>query len=192
MSVREGYLHDYLVASFIGIAYAAVVAQPAGESLGNWGPYIAILLVAGIFGFIPGGLIAAYLNSKFHRIGEKSEMEGLSAGFFTAIVYTIITFFMTLIGVILVSNVPNVPGILFVGWVIHVIIAFTFFSVGGYIFGILEKRPFAMPTIFNLSGISRAPPPPPTGVQMCPTCGQPMTFMQQYNRWYCNNCKKYS
>jgi hypothetical protein len=31
-----------------------------------------------------------------------------------------------------------------------------------------------------------APPPPP-----CPTCNQPLTLVQQYNRWYCDNCQKY-
>lgn len=35
------------------------------------------------------------------------------------------------------------------------------------------------------------PSPQSTVAQMCPTCGQPMTFMQQYGRWYCYNCKKY-
>jgi len=35
-------------------------------------------------------------------------------------------------------------------------------------------------------------PPPPTPVyQYCPTCGQPMTLVPQYNRWYCNYCRKY-
>jgi hypothetical protein len=35
------------------------------------------------------------------------------------------------------------------------------------------------------------PPPPPQAVQTCPTCSRPLTFVQQYNRWYCYNCKKY-
>jgi len=40
--------------------------------------------------------------------------------------------------------------------------------------------------------VSSPPSPPPTGAaQMCPTCGQPLTFIQQYGRWYCPNCKKY-
>jgi len=26
----------------------------------------------------------------------------------------------------------------------------------------------------------------------CPTCGQPLTFVQKYNRWYCYNCGKYT
>jgi sporulation protein YlmC with PRC-barrel domain len=26
---------------------------------------------------------------------------------------------------------------------------------------------------------------------MCPTCGRPLTYIQQYQRWYCYNEKKY-
>ena len=36
------------------------------------------------------------------------------------------------------------------------------------------------------------PPPPPTIAQICPVCGQPLVFIQQYRRWYCYNCKKYT
>jgi hypothetical protein len=25
----------------------------------------------------------------------------------------------------------------------------------------------------------------------CPTCGQPLELIQQYNRWYCRTCQKY-
>jgi len=31
-------------------------------------------------------------------------------------------------------------------------------------------------------------PPAPT----CATCGQPLTYISQYQRWYCENCKKYA
>jgi len=36
-------------------------------------------------------------------------------------------------------------------------------------------------------------PPPPSSIvaPVCPVCGQPLTFIQQYSRWYCYNCKKY-
>jgi len=145
------------------------------------------MLVAGVFAFIPGGFVAGYLNFRFHRVGENLEMEGLSAGFFTAVVYTIITLFLSLAAVIMGSKAD----IAIVAWVIGVLFAFIFFSLGGYISGFLERKPFAMPTIFNLSRISRAPPPPPVAAQLCPACGQPLTFIQQYNRWYCANCKKY-
>jgi hypothetical protein len=194
VSIKEGYLHDYLAASFVGLALGLVVSQPAGNLIGNWGPYLAILIVAGIFGFMPGGFVAGYLNFRFHQVGENLEMAGLSAGFFTAFVYTIISFFGTLITIVLVGPLAGqLAGILLAGWVIGALFAFIFYSLGGYISGFLERRPFAMPAIFNLSRISRAPPPPPaTMAQMCPTCGQPMTFVQQYGRWYCANCRKYS
>lgn len=25
----------------------------------------------------------------------------------------------------------------------------------------------------------------------CPACGMPLTYVAQYNRWYCNNCRAY-
>lgn len=34
-------------------------------------------------------------------------------------------------------------------------------------------------------------PPPSPAAQICPTCGRPATYIQQYNRWYCYNCGKY-
>jgi len=37
-----------------------------------------------------------------------------------------------------------------------------------------------------------APPPPGAGGgQYCPTCGQPMRWIQQHNRWYCDYCRQY-
>jgi len=27
--------------------------------------------------------------------------------------------------------------------------------------------------------------------RVCPTCGEPATWIPQYKRWYCYNCKKY-
>ena len=190
MGLREGYLHDYLAASFIGVALGLAVASPAGLLVGNWGPYIGAAVVVGLFGFIPGGLVASYINFRFHHMGENMEMAGLSAGFFTALVYTIIDLFVTLVfAIVSTNNAANY----FIAWIIAVLFAFIFFSIGGYLSGVLERRPFAMPGIFNLSRISRPPPPPPPvgAVQTCPTCGQPLTFVQQYNRWYCTNCKKY-
>jgi len=188
MGVREAYLHDYLAASFIGISFGMVVASPAGLVIGDWGKYIGAIVVAGLFGFVPGGFLAGYINFRLHSMGDNLEMSGLSAGFFTAFVYTIIDLIITLVYAIIGLDAAKV----FIAWVISMVFGFLFFSLGGYLSGMLERRPFAMPGIFNLSRISRAPPPPPTAaVQMCPTCGQPLTFVQQYNRWYCPNCKKY-
>ncbi|MEM2110830.1 MAG: PrsW family glutamic-type intramembrane protease [Candidatus Bathyarchaeia archaeon] len=35
------------------------------------------------------------------------------------------------------------------------------------------------------------PPPPPQTFPTCPTCGQPLAYIQEYNRWYCPREKKY-
>jgi hypothetical protein len=34
-----------------------------------------------------------------------------------------------------------------------------------------------------------SPPPPPP--KPCPKCGQPLMYVKEYDRWYCNNCKEY-
>ena len=36
-----------------------------------------------------------------------------------------------------------------------------------------------------------APSQPQAQVSRCPTCGQPLELIQQYNRWYCRTCQKY-
>jgi hypothetical protein len=36
------------------------------------------------------------------------------------------------------------------------------------------------------------PPPPPGYIPECSQCGQPLTYVHQYSRWYCYNCKRYS
>jgi hypothetical protein len=189
VAVREGYLHDYLVTALIGIAFAMGMTSPATLLVNNWGPFIGAIIVGGLFGFVPGGLIAGYLSFRFHRMGENLEMSGLSIGFFTAFVYLVLDLITTVLFSII--NQANAAGY-FIAWIISVVFAFLFFSLGGYLSGMLERRPFAMPMLFNLSRIQRTPPPPPiAGAQMCPTCGRPMAFVQQYGRWYCENCKKY-
>lgn len=146
------------------------------------------IVVAGLFGFVPGGLIAGYINFRLHQMGENLEMSGLSAGFFAALVYSIIDLILTLEAVIMGAEAANT----FIAWILTVVFVLLFYCLGGYLSGMMEKRPFVMPRIFELSHISRAPPPPPTeAFQTCPTCGGPLTYVQQYDRWYCPNCKKY-
>jgi sporulation protein YlmC with PRC-barrel domain len=33
---------------------------------------------------------------------------------------------------------------------------------------------------------------PQTAPQVCPTCKGPLSFIQQYQRWYCYKCQKYA
>ena len=194
MSLKESYLHDYLVASLLGSAFGMLMASPAGASIaiGNWGPAIGALAIAGIFGFVPGGLIAGYVNFRFHRMGENMEMAGLSAGFFAAVVFMFIDLILSVEAAIMNTAVA---ANIFIGWILTVVFGFIFFTVGGYLSGMLERRPFAVPAMFDLSKLQRSPPPPPApggAIQACPICGQPLTFVQRYGRWYCGNCKKYA
>jgi hypothetical protein len=68
------------------------------------------------------------------------------------------------------------------------------------IFAELDRRipsigyvPAASPSTLPSPSPTPPPPPPPLApvAQMCPTCRKPLTFIQQYGRWYCYNCKKY-
>jgi hypothetical protein len=205
MASREGFLHDYLVASLLGVGFGAVMAVPSslifaqpqynvfGALIGpNWGAYIGGLVIAGIFGFIPGGLIAGYINFRLHRMGDNLEMAGASSGFFTAFVFMILQLVSSLTFTIMYTGAA---GTIFVGWALTTVFGFIFFTIGGYFSGMLENRPFAMPSIFDLSKMQRgaaAPPPPPAPTaQTCPTCGSPLRFIQQYQRWYCDKEQKY-
>jgi len=158
MSQKEGNLLDNLVASFIGLAFAMVVSSQAAGEVGNWGPYIGILFVSGVFGFIPGGIIASYVNSKFHKIDDNKSMVGLGIGLFTAVVYAIINLWITI--VFAISN-TGAAGAIFIGWILSVLFAFIFTPIGGYLWGILEEKQLKMPEFFNLSKGSAIPPPPP-------------------------------
>ena len=191
MTLKEGYLLDNMVPGFLGFVFGVLSLSIAtGNAGGDLVKFTGILIVADIFYVIPGGMVAAYLNFKFHKVGERLEMAGFSCGFFTAIVYTIITLFQTIVSAALS---PGYAGGFFVGWIISVIFAFIFYMLGGYFAGYLERKPFAMPTIFDMSRISSAPPPPPpvTATQTCPTCGSPLRYIQQYQRWYCDKEQKY-
>jgi len=51
---------------------------------------------------------------------------------------------------------------------------------------------FAIP---NRQGVPAPPPPPQPPAQSpiypCPTCGKPLRFVQEYQRWYCDAENKY-
>jgi MFS family permease len=170
-----------------------VAASVAAAGLvGDWGHFIGAMLVAGIFGFIPSGFIASYINFRFHQMGDNKEMAGLSAGFFAAIIYLIIYLFITLtLAIIHSSSAAN----FFIAWVISFVFGFIFMPMGGYLSGFLEEKPIAMPAFFDLSRLFHGappPPPPPGTAQLCPTCGRPLTYVKEYDRWYCTKCKKYA
>lgn len=190
MSAKEGFLHDYLAASFIGLALGLYVSVTGAALAGNWGPFIASVIISGIFLSIPAGFVSSYVNFRSHRMSDDKKMGGLNAGFFTAVVYTTITLISAI-----VSSIAFTAGAadFFIAWILGAVFAFIFMMLGGYIEGTFEDRPFAMPSIFNMEKVQRLPPPPPaTNVPTCPICGRPMRFIEQYNRWYCDYDKKYA
>jgi hypothetical protein len=194
MSEREGNLNDYLAASFAAFAIAMIINIISGGNIGNWGIFIAIVIVGGLFIYVPAGWTAGYINFRFHKMGENTKMAGLGAGLFAALVYTVITLIYTI--VVAVAN-TGAAGAIFIAWILSVVFAFIFMSIGGFIAGIFEEASWAMPAFFTFQKIpARVPPPPPgaggAAAQMCPTCGRPMRFVEQYNRWYCDFDKKYT
>ena len=52
--------------------------------------------------------------------------------------------------------------------------------------------PEAQPSPPPASPAAEPAPPPAPSVPTCATCGQPLTYISQYQRWYCENCKKYA
>jgi hypothetical protein len=40
--------------------------------------------------------------------------------------------------------------------------------------------------------VTYLPPPPLGNIPACSQCGQPLIFVQQYSRWYCYKCQRYS
>jgi hypothetical protein len=189
MEPKETYFHDYLAIAFVGVLFG-YVALGGAAGAGDWGRFIGALIVADLFITLPGGFVVGYLLLRLSRASPRPEMSGLSMGFFTGFVYLVITLFLTIVQAIL--NTAN-AGNIFVAWIISVVFAFLFYMLGGFLAGSLERRPYAMPSIFDLSKISTAPPPPPPPgtTQTCPTCGKPLRFIEQYQRWYCDNEKKY-
>jgi len=177
MSQKEGSLLDYLVASFIGLAFAMVVAAPAASAEGQWGEYIGILFVAGVFGFIPGGILACYINAKFHKMPENNrQMAGLGIGLFTAVVFAIINLSIAI--VFAVGDTAGAAGI-FIAWILSTVFAFIFLSLGGYVWAILEVKQLKFPEFFNLAKESNLPPPPPPVTQQVSEFERPQFLSKQ-------------
>lgn len=54
----------------------------------------------------------------------------------------------------------------------------------GIILALVGPRPgyYAAPAAYPYAGPLTAP---------CPVCGQPLTWVPQYGRWWCGNCQQY-
>jgi len=52
-------------------------------------------------------------------------------------------------------------------------------------------KPSANQPSFAAQPVQAAQPAAQPTQPLCPTCGRPLTYVQQYQRWYCYNDKKY-
>lgn len=200
MSVKEeGLLRDYVFIGVIGFAIGTAIATIGGfditfAGLGrfgiDWGRTAGQNVISGIFAYVPAGIIAAYLNFKMNKTENK--MEGLTVGLVTFIVHLFITLFMTIgRGAISGSDL----GVSMQLWGFSLVFALVFYLLGGFLSMMFIGLKMPMPGIFRFQRASSAPaPPPPPGMaaQTCPTCGGPLRYIQQYQRWYCDKEQKYA
>jgi hypothetical protein len=196
MSIKEeGHLHDYIAAGLLGFAVGmAITVMLISELfsyvlLSKWGEVIALSFISGFFGYLPGGFIAGYFNFRIHKT-EGEPMEGLAAGVMALIVHFFITLFVF---ITLAAISGRTAGTVMTVWSLSLVFGIIFYPTGGYISGMLESKAIPMPAILKFERVfAPAPPPPPPGAEVCPTCGGPLTYIPQYQRWYCYKCKKYA
>jgi len=65
------------------------------------------------------------------------------------------------------------------------------YSMGVLIILILLCWPAALIYYFTRPVRKSSVPVPPPGWQNCPTCGAPLRYIQQYQKWYCDKEQKY-
>jgi hypothetical protein len=190
---EEGYLHDYIAAGLLGFAVGIAIAGvlilnivifAAGS---RWGEVIALSFVSGVFGYLPGGFVAGYLNYRMHKT-ERTLMEGFAAGVMALLAHFFITLFV-FVAWAAVSG--EAAGSVMACWALSFVFGLIFYPMGGYISGMLESQAIPMPAILKFQVPPAAPPPPP-GAATCSDCGGPLTYIEQYQRWYCYKCKKYA
>ena len=75
------------------------------------------------------------------------------------------------------------------------VFALIFYPIGGFLPTVFDglKMPMMGALKFQRAPTAAAPPPPPGAAEAptCPTCGSPLRYIQQYQRWYCDKEQKY-
>ena len=193
---EESYLIDYIAVGVIGFAIGQAISGIGGIetvfsglfSRIDWGRTIGNDAVSGIFAFFPGGFVAGYLCYKLLKAEAKNE--GLTGGIMSFLAY----FFITLIMTIARTAISGADfGTNLQLWAVLMVFALIFFPAGGFVAGIMHSMKTPLPSFLRLE-FQRgtvAPPPPPGTAMTCPTCGSPLRYIQQYQRWYCDKEQKY-
>jgi hypothetical protein len=198
---EEGYLKDYIAAGLVGFGVGTALAGIGTGGLGiafsfltrDWGKRVADFFVAGLFAFLPGGFFAGYFNFRMHR-PEVLSAEGLRAGFMAFLAHFFVTLFMTVARTAIWSaNFSDAMQL----WAVSFAFALIFYTLGGFLASLIESNKTPLPSFLKFSFAARAgafapPPPPPSRTSTCPTCGGQLTYIPQYQRWYCYKCQKYA
>jgi hypothetical protein len=195
---QESYFIDYIVIGIIGFAIGQALSGISGFGtvyttlfgpLGiDWGKTIADDLIVGIFAILVGGFVAGYLCYKMLK--EEGKNVGLTGGFMSFLSYFIITLIITVARTAIWGADFGTSMQL---WAVLLVFALIFFLIGGYLAGMLHGMKTPLPSFmkFQFQRSTVPPPPPAPGGQTCPTCGGPLRYIEQYQRWYCDKEKKY-
>jgi len=195
----EAYFVDYIAVGVLGFALGQAITSIGGfqtlfsglfgRYVGiDWGRTIGSDVITGIFAFLPAGFVAGYLCYKLLK--TEGKMEGFAGGFMSFLAYLIITLIVTL------AQTGIWGGDFGIGmqlWAVLMVFALIFFPIGGFLAGMMHETKMAMPSFlrFQFQRGPAAPPPPPGAAMTCPTCGGPLRYIQQYQRWYCDKEQKY-
>jgi hypothetical protein len=201
----EAYFIDYIAVGVIGFAIGQAIASVGGfQSVfsgvaaasfryfgPDWGRIAGADVITGLFAFLPAGFLAGYLCYKLLK--AEGRMEGLAGGFISFIVYLIVTLIVTLAQTGIWGNMGLDLGIGMELWAVLMVFALVFFSIGGFLAGMIHEMKTPLPSFLKMQ-FQRgpvAPPPPPGAATTCPTCGGPLRYIEQYKRWYCDKENKY-
>ena len=193
---QDAYLIDYIAIGIIGFAIGQALSSVAGFETSfigffggiDWGRIIADDVSVGIFAFIPGGFLAGYLCYKL--LGTEGKSEGFTGGLMSFVAYFIITLIMTIARTGIWSADYGTSMEI---WVVLMVFALIFFPAGGFLSGMVHDMKTALPPFMKMQFLKNIPPPPPPSqaMQTCPSCGSPLRYIEQYQRWYCDKEKKY-
>jgi len=170
-----------------GISLVALAGLAEGGYIPGLGdfPYLGVILAL-------GGAIAIIFI--IIAVVEFIIAWGLLGGKGWAWTLTIVLTFLA-IALEVLSLTGGVGAFTIIGLAINALIIYYLFRPN--IKAFFRKGPaeaYPPPSTYQASQTPGVPPPPPQGVAQntCPNCGQPLTWIEQYQRWYCYNCQRYA
>ncbi len=203
---RKAWRH---VMSFIGAIVGGLIGFAIGTAIGGWLVGFMVSILAAIIGsalfiFIANvaiGFTAGALTFIVVGALTGSTLVGLVAGF-VAFVVTIV-FIEAAIGVVtaVVGGLLVGIGAMWLGldMLIVVVVMLGSMILGGAFQMLALKEETDLRARARRVGsdsplamrAAAAPAPPPMTVRSCARCGAAMTYISEYNRYYCQKCARY-